>query len=131
MEINISNDRLVKDIKKYCELNGLNVEDYISSLLKKAFMRETYGERPPLYGVKTGKETPVEVEKEKKETTYTVEVEIPKKKKRTTAKKKEEVKVKKEDEPDSIDQHKEATEKPVEEPTKEDIKPKKRKLSVK
>jgi hypothetical protein len=128
MEININNDRLVKDIRKYCELNSLNVEDYISSLLKKAFMLEKYGERPPLYGVKTSKETPVEVEREKKETTYTVEVEIPKKKKRkATTKKKEEIKVKEEEKPISIDQPKEA----VGESTKEDIKPKRRKLSVK
>lgn len=37
---------LYKEIKEYCLLNGLKPKDYIHDLLKKAFMRDKYGERP-------------------------------------------------------------------------------------
>lgn len=37
---------LYKEIKEYCDLNGLKVRDYIHKLLKDAFMKDKYGERP-------------------------------------------------------------------------------------
>ena len=37
---------LYNEIKEYCVLNGLKPKDYIHSLLKKAFMRDKYGDRP-------------------------------------------------------------------------------------
>lgn len=38
--------KLHKDIKEYCQLNGLVMKDFVNKLLKKAFMVEKYGERP-------------------------------------------------------------------------------------
>lgn len=38
--------KLHKDIKEYCQLNGLVIKDFVNKLLKKAFMVEKYGERP-------------------------------------------------------------------------------------
>ena len=38
--------RLHKDIKEYCQLNGLVMKDFINKLLKKAFMVEKYGDKP-------------------------------------------------------------------------------------
>ena len=37
---------LYKEIKEYCDLNGLKARDYIHKLLKEAFMKDKYGERP-------------------------------------------------------------------------------------
>ena len=38
--------KIHKDIKEYCQLNGLVMKDFVNKLLKKAFMVEKYGERP-------------------------------------------------------------------------------------
>lgn len=38
--------KLHNEIKEYCKLNGLKVNSFINELLKKAFMREKYGETP-------------------------------------------------------------------------------------
>lgn len=38
--------KLHKDIKEYCQLNGLVMKDFINKLLKKAFMVEKYGDKP-------------------------------------------------------------------------------------
>lgn len=37
---------LYKEIKEYCDLNGLKTRDYIHRLLKKAFNEDKYGNRP-------------------------------------------------------------------------------------
>ena len=37
---------LYKDIKEYCDLNGIKAKEYINTLLRKAFMQDKYGERP-------------------------------------------------------------------------------------
>lgn len=46
---------LYKQIKEYCELNGLKVKDYINNLLSEAFMKEKYGERPGFIVIKQDK----------------------------------------------------------------------------
>lgn len=51
---------LYKEIKEYCDLNGLNTKDYIHNLLKKAFVADKYGERP---GILVFKQDKKEVEK--------------------------------------------------------------------
>ena len=38
--------KLHKDIKEYCQLNGLVMKDFVNKLLKKAFMAEKYGDKP-------------------------------------------------------------------------------------
>ena len=38
--------KLHNEIKEYCKLNDLKVNSFINELLKKAFMREKYGEAP-------------------------------------------------------------------------------------
>ena len=43
MEIN---EKLYKEIKEYCTLNELDVGKYINELLRDAFMKDKYGERP-------------------------------------------------------------------------------------
>ena len=37
--------KLLREIEGYCELNGLNAEEYVNYLLKKAFMIEKYGDK--------------------------------------------------------------------------------------
>ena len=37
---------LYKQIKEYCDLNGLKTKDYIYNLLKNAFMADKYGDKP-------------------------------------------------------------------------------------
>ena len=37
---------LYKEIKAYCDLNGLKARDFIHKLLKDAFIKEKYGDRP-------------------------------------------------------------------------------------
>lgn len=51
---NISiSDRLYKDIKDYCELNSLKLNEFVESLLKKSFAVEKFGESPFDFGVKS------------------------------------------------------------------------------
>lgn len=38
--------KLHKDIKEYCQLNGLVMKDFVNKLLKKAFTIEKYGDKP-------------------------------------------------------------------------------------
>lgn len=38
--------KLHKDIKEYCQLNGLIMKDFVNKLLKKAFTIEKYGDKP-------------------------------------------------------------------------------------
>ena len=38
--------KLHKDIKEYCQLNGIVMKDFVNKLLKKAFAVEKYGEKP-------------------------------------------------------------------------------------
>ena len=38
--------KLHKDIKEYCQLNGIVMKDFVNKLLKKAFMVEKYGDKP-------------------------------------------------------------------------------------
>lgn len=46
---------LYKEIKEYCELNGLKARDYIHNLLKKAFISDKYGDRPMVNPIKIKK----------------------------------------------------------------------------
>jgi hypothetical protein len=39
-------DKLLKDITSYCELNNIDVATFVNDKLKKALMLEKYGERP-------------------------------------------------------------------------------------
>ena len=87
--------KLTKEISAYCSLNGLDEQAYVNALLKKAFMVDKYGDRPPLYGSK-GRIGPVMSEyAEEKTVDYTFTVEFPKKpvKKVTRKPKKEETQV--------------------------------------
>ena len=43
------NQRLLSDINDYCELNNLDPNVFANGLLKKAFMIEKYGDRPPIF----------------------------------------------------------------------------------
>lgn len=38
--------KLLKDIKSYCEINNIDVNNFINTILKKAFLIEKYGETP-------------------------------------------------------------------------------------
>ena len=38
--------KLYNEIKAYCDLNGLKVKDYINGLLRQAFNKDKYGEKP-------------------------------------------------------------------------------------
>lgn len=38
--------KLHKDIKEYCQLNGMVMKDFVNKLLKKAFAVEKYGDKP-------------------------------------------------------------------------------------
>lgn len=63
---------LYKEIKAYCDLNGLKARDFIHKLLKDAFIKEKYGDRP-FAGVepKAEKEPePVEKPKQEREIIY-------------------------------------------------------------
>lgn len=57
--INID-DELYADIKEYCELNGLEIKDFIQQLIKDKFMVEKYGDAPPFFKKKTDVEEIVE-----------------------------------------------------------------------
>ena len=39
-------ERLYKEIKDYCELNSLKLNEFVEGLLKKSFTIEKYGEAP-------------------------------------------------------------------------------------
>lgn len=39
-------EKLYAEIKQYCELNGLKIKPFISDLLRNAFNREKFGDRP-------------------------------------------------------------------------------------
>ena len=39
-------ERLYKEIKDYCELNSLKLNEFVEGLLKKSFIIEKYGEAP-------------------------------------------------------------------------------------
>ena len=39
-------NKLYKEIKEYCDLNELKTRDFIHDILKKAFLKEKYGESP-------------------------------------------------------------------------------------
>lgn len=49
---------LYKEIKEYCELNGIKTKEYIHNLLKKAFMVDKYGECPPMVKAKKKNTSP-------------------------------------------------------------------------
>ena len=53
------NDRLYKDIKGYCELNNIDIAEFINKVLKSGYMLEKYGDRPGIQG------KPIEVEETK------------------------------------------------------------------
>lgn len=58
-------DKLYKEIKEYCELNKLKTRDFIHDILKKAFLKEKYGETPFEFN---SQEVTVHIEPSKSET---------------------------------------------------------------
>ena len=52
---------LYKDIKAYCDLNGLKPREYIHKLLKEAFMKDKYGDRPDFMVLPLRPEPKVEI----------------------------------------------------------------------
>ena len=60
-------DTLYEGIKDYCELNGLNTNKFINSLIKDAFMKEKYGTAPPFFKKKEEPKEEPKVEEIKKE----------------------------------------------------------------
>ena len=42
-------NKLVKDIRDYCKANGLKYDEYVNKLVKKSFMLDKYGEKPPIF----------------------------------------------------------------------------------
>lgn len=61
--------KLYDSIREYCDLNGLQVKEYVNTLLSKAFMEDKYGTAPPVVSKKkrevpvVEEPTPVKVEK--------------------------------------------------------------------
>ena len=43
---NIIENSLFNDIQEYCNVNSLDVKEFINSLLRRSFVIERYGERP-------------------------------------------------------------------------------------
>ena len=43
---NIIESSLFNDIQEYCNVNSLDVREFINSLLRRSFVIERYGERP-------------------------------------------------------------------------------------
>ncbi len=48
MPIDISH-KLYSDIRAYCDINGLNFDEFVEDTLKSAFIKIKYGERPKIY----------------------------------------------------------------------------------
>lgn len=67
MEITI-NDKLYKQIKDYCLINELDIVEYVNELLKKEFMIDKYGDKPSVSKLKK-KEDPIKINKETGELT--------------------------------------------------------------
>lgn len=42
-------EKLLGDISDYCQINGIQRTPFINRLLKDAFMREKYGEKPGIF----------------------------------------------------------------------------------
>lgn len=42
-------DKLHKEIKEYCKLNGLKMSDFINELVKKQFNIVKFGEKPTIF----------------------------------------------------------------------------------
>ena len=62
--------KLYDSIKEYCDLNHLQVKEYVNTLLNKAFMEDKYGTAPPVITKKPKvqvEEVAEEVEKPKEE----------------------------------------------------------------
>lgn len=50
--------KLIKDIEEYCLINDIqNPSNYVTKLLKKAFMEEKYGKKPDIFNTQE-KENP-------------------------------------------------------------------------
>ena len=43
---NIIENSLFNDIQEYCNVNSLDVKEFINTLLRRSFVIERYGERP-------------------------------------------------------------------------------------
>lgn len=68
-------DKLFNDIKKYCELNELKVNEYIEGLLKKVFTIEKYGDRPVISKTHKKNDEPINTDTvEKTEETLPVQL---------------------------------------------------------
>lgn len=79
---------LHRDIKGYCDLNGLKISDFVNELLRKAFLKEKYGEMPPFLMREEKKEETVTspVVEDEKEVEPEVEIAPVKKNKKRTLK---------------------------------------------
>ena len=64
-------EKLHKEIKEYCKANNLKIGQFVTELLRKAFIVEKYGDRPPMFANKKPVKT-IKVE----ETTTTTEKEV-------------------------------------------------------
>jgi hypothetical protein len=60
-------DKVFKQIKKYCDLNKLNVDEYIESLIQKIVTANIYGEVPDFIKLSEIKKENKEEKKSKKE----------------------------------------------------------------
>jgi len=60
-------DKIFKQIKKYCDLNKLNVNDYIESLIQKLVTADIYGEVPDFVKLSEQKKEEKEEKKSVKE----------------------------------------------------------------
>lgn len=74
-------EKLYAEIKQYCELNGLKIKSFISDLLRNAFNREKFGDRP--FQMKCELTQPIienETKEDKKAVFYEIDI-IPKEEK--------------------------------------------------
>lgn len=54
-------DKLKEEIKQYCTLNKLKMGEFVNKLLKEAFAKEKYGDRPPMFKKATATTTSITV----------------------------------------------------------------------
>ena len=59
---------LYQEIKEYCTLNNLKPREYITKLLRDAFNRDKYGDKPAIFKPKKEKIIEIPIEKEQNTT---------------------------------------------------------------
>lgn len=78
--------KLSRDISSFCSLNGIDEDKYLNELLKKAFMLDKYGDRPPVYGATPKRLEEIPETKKKIISNYEFTFEFKEKSKRTSVK---------------------------------------------